>query len=223
MKSFENFMSEADSNHPLSLHGILEDKVWQKLNTKRLLNYFKKVVAPKQRAVQQGKTVFDNTDDKNNEVLIKKFLNHYEAVKKELDSRENLSEAKGDDKEYEAIVRKLLKKYGVEDIKDIPKDKKDDFFDELDKAHKSDKEEKGIAEAVEQLNEKNIITKKELSGIISAFDDHVTDFIDVLADHLEVADDDSYDEIHNIVTEFCYSVSGDLEKQIRKYSRVINK
>lgn len=79
-----------------------------------------------------------------------------------------MSEAKGDDKEYEAIVRKLLKKYGVEDIKDIPKDKKDDFFNELDKAHKSDKEEKGIdeAELTEASNKKALreleMLKKQL-------------------------------------------------------------
>lgn len=64
------------------------------------------------------------------------------------EKKEDLKEkGEGDDKEYEAIVRKLLKKHGYKDIASIPKDKKDDFFDELDSLHVSDDEEDGIEES----------------------------------------------------------------------------
>ena len=52
---------------------------------------------------------------------------------------ESLDESDKD--EYQEKFRKVMKKYGITSIKDLPDDKKDDFFNDVDKMHTSDKEE----------------------------------------------------------------------------------
>jgi hypothetical protein len=44
------------------------------------------------------------------------------------------------DKDYDKFFNQMLKKYGVESFKDLPKDKQKKFFDEVDKAWKAKKE-----------------------------------------------------------------------------------
>ena len=47
---------------------------------------------------------------------------------------------KGDKKEYDAYVKKLMKKYGIDDITDLKGEEKKKFFDELDAGWKGDNE-----------------------------------------------------------------------------------
>lgn len=50
---------------------------------------------------------------------------------------------KGDDEAYEAFYKKALKKFGVEadEVDNLSKDKKKEFFDYIDKNWKADNEE----------------------------------------------------------------------------------
>jgi len=47
---------------------------------------------------------------------------------------------KGDKKEYEAFVKKMLKKYKVDSIEDLKGEQKKKFFDEIDAGWKGDNE-----------------------------------------------------------------------------------
>lgn len=49
---------------------------------------------------------------------------------------------KGDDAAYEAFFKKALKKFGIkaDEVDELPKDKKKEFFDYVDKNWKADNE-----------------------------------------------------------------------------------
>ena len=51
-----------------------------------------------------------------------------------------LLEKTGDKKEYEAFLKKMLKKYKVKSINDLKGDQKKKFFDEIDAGWKGDNE-----------------------------------------------------------------------------------
>ncbi len=53
---------------------------------------------------------------------------------------DNMLEKTGDKKEYEAFLKKLLKKYKVKGIEDLKGANKKKFFDELDSGWKGDNE-----------------------------------------------------------------------------------
>jgi hypothetical protein len=77
---------------------------------------------------------------------IEKLKNFSKALRKEKERAGVSEEVAKMNEDYKAKFEAALKKFGVSSIRDLPADKKKEFFNMVDGMHKSDDEEKGMDE-----------------------------------------------------------------------------
>lgn len=84
---------------------------------------------------------------------IEKLKNFSKALRKEKERAGVSEEVAKMNEDYKAKFEAALKKFGVSSIRDLPADKKKQFFNMVDGIHKSDAEEKGMDEGKEMKKE----------------------------------------------------------------------
>ena len=80
---------------------------------------------------------------------IEKLKNFSKALRKEKERAGVSEQVAKMNEDYKAKFEAALKKFGVSSIRDLPADKKKEFFNMVDGIHKSDSEEKGMDEGKE--------------------------------------------------------------------------